>query len=108
MPVPLPSDFYQQDRNYRIRLCMLVSEAISVVPGSKIDVCDSCDEPIWVSGTQDMPDLPDGMELHGDVSVCKNCARTIHQTAHENEVDWLGPPPPPSIEEAVRKFFGLT
>jgi hypothetical protein len=107
--MPLPDDFFNDDRNYRIRLCMLVIDADPqwVVPGSKINLCDSCDEPIWVNEAQTIPDLPEGMPLHGDVSVCKHCAAKINERATEG-VEWAGEPPPEEVIDDVKRFFGLT
>lgn len=106
--MPLPEDFFEDDKNYRIRLCMLVTEADPnwVVPGSKINPCDSCGALIWVNEGQKIPPLPEGMELHGDVAVCKNCAHSINERSASG-VEWAGPPPPAEIREDVEKFFGL-
>jgi hypothetical protein len=106
--MPLPENFFEDDENYRIRLCMLVDDADPnwVVPGSKVNPCDSCGALIWVNESQVIPDLPEGMELSGDVAVCKVCAAYIGERATEG-VEWAGTPPPQVVIEDVKKYFGL-
>jgi hypothetical protein len=91
----LPEDFYDDDKNYRIRLCMTILDADPrlVVAGSKIHPCDRCDTLIWVNESQAVPPLPDGMELHGDVSVCFPCAQAIRDHSEVESPSWLGPTP---------------
>lgn len=79
--VALPSDFFDDDRNYRIRLCMLVSEADLVMKDSKVYPCDSCDRPIWVHEAMTVPDAD--VEIHGDVKVCNQCMNYIIARAEE-------------------------
>jgi hypothetical protein len=105
--MPLPDDFYDEDKNYRIRLCMLLTEAIAVAPGSKINPCDSCGELVWVNETQEIPPLPEGMVLSGDVSVCRNCASEIFQKSDVAEPDFLLKPPDELLDK-VKKYFGMT
>lgn len=103
----LPSNFYDDDVNYRIRLCMLVSEALAVAKGSKINPCDSCDALIWVAESQVIPPLPDGMTVDGDVNVCRHCAAEIFKQSGVETPDFIDNQPPEVVDE-VKKFFGLT
>jgi hypothetical protein len=88
--VPLPADFYDEDKNYRIRMCMTIEQAVFVVPGSKVHQCDSCGAPIWVNENQVIPEAD--VEFNGDVSLCMTCTQMVHRLAEE-EPQWLGPSP---------------
>jgi hypothetical protein len=105
--MPLPSDFFDEDVNYRIRLCMLVDEATAVAFGSKINPCDGCDALIWVNENQEIPPLPEGMTLNGDVNLCRNCAADVFRRAAVEEPVFLEDPPHADIDE-VKKYFGMT
>ena len=106
--MPLPDDMYDEDVVYRLRLCMLVSDADPnwVAPGSKINPCDGCDALIWVNESQVIPDLPEGLVAKGVLSICKNCAAEVNERSTEG-VGWAGEPPPDAIIEEVKQFFGL-
>lgn len=112
--MPIPEDIYEEGRNYRLRLCSLVSEAVVVAPGSKINLCDGCDEPIWVNETQVPPPLPDGVELHGDLNICRHCSRKVQEGYPEPTPaeflpqEFMGMPLTEEMKGEVRKFFGLT
>ena len=107
--MPLPADFYDEGVNYRIRLCILLDEnpLAGLSNGSKVHPCDSCERPIWVHEAQVMPPMPEGMELTGDVSVCGPCMAHIHARAKEDEVTWIGEPPPPSVVASIKKEYGI-
>lgn len=108
--MPLPSDIYDEGRNYRLRLSMLVSEAIAVAPSSKIHPCDGCGELIWVAEGQAIPPLPDGMELHGDLSICRHCAKKVNDEgpSPNDEPTFLDQPDAtPEMREEARRYFGL-
>lgn len=105
--MPLPSDFYDDDKLYRLRLCMLVEEAVAVAHGSRIHPCDGCGQLIWVNETQVIPPLPDGMVADGDVSVCRACAKEIHEKSQVEEPTFLQQELSPEVMAKVREFFGL-
>jgi hypothetical protein len=106
--MPLPSDFYDDDKLYLLRLCMLVEEAVAVSYGSKIHPCDGCEELIWVNETQEIPPLPDGMVANGSLSVCRNCAKDINEKSQLPAPTFLKQPGvTPEVEAQAREFFGL-
>lgn len=108
--MPLPSDFYEEDVNYRIRLCMLVegSDVSFVVAGSKINPCDGCGELIWVNETQEIPPLPDGMPLTGDVSLCRNCMAEVYKKVSLPDGPEFIDALPPEVQEEAKRYFGMT
>jgi hypothetical protein len=104
--MPLPDDFYDDDENYRIRLCMLVSETGFASPGSKINPCDGCGALIWVDESQEIPPLPEGMKLSGDVSVCRHCSADIFKKVEVETPDFIDDQPE-WIKDQVKKHFGM-
>lgn len=108
--MPIPDDIYEEGRNYRLRLSMLVDEAVAVSYGSKIHQCDGCGELIWVNEIQPMPPMPEGMELHGDLSVCRHCAKKINDEgpSPNDEPTFLNQGPiPEDVMDEARRYFGI-
>lgn len=91
--MPLPLDFYDEDTEYSMRVCLTVIEAplIGVITNSKIHQCDNCGDPIWVAEEQVIPDHPEGKEYTGHVVVCGACAKVIIN--EDPDPKWLGPKP---------------
>lgn len=91
--MPIPDDWDEPDRNYRVRGCQRVADApiVGFFTGSKVHMCDRCDEPIWLDENQIIPDA--GLEIHGDIAVCLQCLMALQEEADEPVV-WLNPPPP--------------
>lgn len=79
--MPLPADFWNDDVNYRIRVCMPVAldPIIGFFTGSKVHQCDRCGEPIWVAEDQVIP--PVDVKISGDVNLCADCAKWVMDEA---------------------------
>lgn len=88
--MPLPADFYDDDKNYRIRMCMTIEQAVFVVSGSKVHQCDSCGTLIWVQENQVIPEAD--VRIDGDVALCLSCTQMVHRKTGEDP-NWLGPSP---------------
>jgi hypothetical protein len=75
--MPMPDDYTDEGRNYRVRVCiqLVQNPLIGFITGSKVGVCDRCGEPIWVQENQPLPDP--GVEVHGDLTVCMECVRIL-------------------------------
>jgi hypothetical protein len=104
--MPLPDDIHDEGKNYMIRLCMLVDDAEFIIEGSKIHACDGCEALIWVKEDQVLPELPEGVELSGHLSLCPSCIREV--TAKSGGVETLPQANiPPEILEMAKKYFGI-
>ncbi len=103
----LPEDFFDEGVNYRIRLCMLLKDAVAVAPGSKLHPCDGCDSLIWVNESQPIPDPPDGIVVTGDVNLCNVCSAMVFAAVNDpsdiQNIDTV----PPALRDMARKYFGL-
>jgi hypothetical protein len=88
--VPLPDDLHDESRNYRIRMCIKVAEnpVVGFITGSKVHLCDSCADPIWVDEKQALPDPPEGIVIDGDIKVCMDCL-LISQRDDDQPVSWI-------------------
>lgn len=73
--MPLPDDIDDDDKNYRVRVCLRVSvnPTLGFLTGSVVGVCDDCGEAIWVDESQPIPPLPDGATIDGDLMMCIEC-----------------------------------
>jgi len=81
---------HEPDKNYMVRVCMLVEEALLTAPGSVIEQCMECDRPIWVAANQPMPDPPEGMHIDGEVRLCLQCT-AVHAMLDDEPMKWIGP-----------------
>lgn len=79
--MPLPEDFRDDDRNYRTRIVIRVADnpTIGFATGSIVTVCDDCGEAVWLNPNQALPDMPNGLENHGDLNVCFQCIATHNE-----------------------------
>ena len=81
---------HEPDKNYMIRVCMLVEEALMWIPTSVIEQCEECGRDIWVDTRQVMPPPPDGMHIDGEVRLCLQCT-AIHGMLDDEPMKWIGP-----------------
>lgn len=92
--MPLPSDFYDEGVNYRIRICLKVDEnpLVGLLSGSRIHTCDDCGAAIWVK--EDMPVPEASLPITGDLNLCQECGRRAVEGVSPAKTEWLGPRPP--------------
>jgi len=96
--VPLPTNFFDDDVNYRIRVCMLIEQdpLIGLYTGSVVSQCDRCGAPVWYDDQQVIPDVED--EVTGDVALCLDCARWCIEKAEAEDpgsTTWIEGHEPP-------------
>lgn len=84
---------HDPDKNFRVRVCMLVSGVPYPFPGSIQVPCDECEQPIWLDPNQKLPEPEPGTVIHGDVNLCFSCFR-FHASIDDEPVTWAGPKPP--------------
>lgn len=105
--MPLPDDILDESKNYRIRLCVLVADAAVVFEGSKIHPCDGCEELVWVDEQQEIPPVPDGQTVDGDLNLCRDCTRSLGGEM-KTPIDFLDQPwVSPALRDFVRDYYGL-
>ena len=79
---------HEPDRNFIIRVCMLVEDATLYVATSTIEQCEECDADIWVDQAQVTPPPPEGMTIEGEVRMCMRCT-AIHAAIDNEDMQWL-------------------
>lgn len=79
---------HDDDKNYRIRVCMPVALAITHMPGSVQVPCDECGEDVWMDPHMPLPDAD--VQIDGDVNLCFKCVG-IHAAVAKEPVKWIGP-----------------
>ena len=91
LPVRL-TKLHEPDKNYMIRVCMLVVDATEFTATSVIEQCEECGQDIWVDVKQVVPPPPEGMTIEGEVRLCLRCT-AIHAAIDDVPQKWLGPSP---------------
>jgi hypothetical protein len=61
------------DRDFAIRICMLVSEVSDPVSNSIEKPCAECEQPVWYHADQPIPVVP-GVTFEAEFSFCLACA----------------------------------
>lgn len=89
----LPPDIHDPNRNYRIRICVKIADnpLAGFITDSKVHVCDSCGEPIWVREAQEIPDAE--VRIDGDLELCLPCYEQV-VADDPQPPQFLGPVPP--------------
>jgi hypothetical protein len=86
--MPLPSDFHDEGVYYRVRLCIRVEDdpIVGFITQSVVSVCASCGEAVWMNDKQELPPMPEGVEVKSDLLICFQCFK---REAGEGEVSTL-------------------
>jgi hypothetical protein len=102
--MPLPADFHDEDKQYAVRVCILVKDdpIVGFISGSIVSTCDKCGEAIWVDESQAVPTVgPTGKPIDGEVRLCVPCTRD--QADQEDE----GVSPMNDLSAAAMKLLGI-
>lgn len=83
------TELHDPDKNYMIRVCMLVEEALMFTDRSVIEQCGECGRDIWVDTQQVVPPAPDGIRIDGEVRLCLQCT-AIHAAIIDGPMTWVG------------------
>jgi hypothetical protein len=81
---------HDPDKNYMVRVCMLVKDALFHSPNSTIMQCEECGQDVWYDTAQVIPPHPEGIQIDGEVKLCLVCT-SIHGMLDDEPMKWIGP-----------------
>lgn len=78
---------HDDGKDYMIRVCMGLDEALITVPGSVVRQCEECDKDVWYDTRQTAPVPPEGVTIEREVVLCLNCT-AIHAVLDKEPMKW--------------------
>lgn len=81
---------HDPDKDYMIRVCMTVEQALLHTPHSVMKQCEECDVDVWYDTHQVAPPTPPGFTIEREVILCLNCT-AIHAMLDDEPMKWTPP-----------------